>query len=52
MKRFEDALINEGRNEGIEEGKEKVAKQMKLNNEPIEKIIKFTELTKEQIDKL
>ena len=41
---------------GIEKGEKigmkKVAKQMKLENEPIEKIIKFTGLTKEQIEKL
>jgi PD-(D/E)XK nuclease family transposase len=35
----------------FDEGIIKVAKLMKLNNEPIEKIIKYTELTKEQIDR-
>ena len=35
--------------EGIEKGIEKVAKKMIKENETIEKIIKFTELTKEQI---
>jgi hypothetical protein len=29
-----------------------IAKQMKLANEPIDKIIRFTGLTKDQIDKL
>jgi predicted transposase/invertase (TIGR01784 family) len=42
----------EGREEGLLIGMEKVAKQMKLENEQIEKIIKFTGLTKEQIDNL
>ncbi len=44
--------LEKGRVEGIEQGMEKVAKQMKLENEPIEKIIKFTGFTKEQIEKL
>lgn len=35
----------------FDEGIIKVAKLMKLNNEPIEKIIKYTGLTKEQIDR-
>ncbi len=42
----------EGEKTGIEKGMEKVAKKMKLENEPVDKIIKFTELTKYQIDKL
>lgn len=35
----------------FDEGIIKVAKLMKLNNEPIEKIIKYTGLTKGQIEK-
>jgi predicted transposase/invertase (TIGR01784 family) len=35
----------------FDEGIIKVAKLMKLNNEPTEKIIKYTGLTKEQIDR-
>ena len=34
------------------DGKTEVAKLMKLENEPLEKIIKYTGLTKEEIDKL
>ena len=41
-----------GKIKGKIEGKFEIAKQMKSENEPIEKIIKFTGLTKEQIDKL
>jgi hypothetical protein len=37
---------------GMEKGIEKVAKQMLNENEPIDKIIKFTGLTKDQILKL
>jgi len=33
-------------------GIEKVAKQMKLRGEPIEKIIEYTNLTKDQIERL
>ena len=64
-KRYEKYLINtakdrdaintakeEGQEKGEKIGMKKVAKQMKLENEPIEKIIKFTGLTKEQIEKL
>jgi predicted transposase/invertase (TIGR01784 family) len=36
----------------IFETKIEIAKEMKLSNEPIEKIVKFTGLTKQQIDKL
>ncbi len=42
----------EGRKEGIEIGVEKVAKEMLKNNEPIEKIIIYTGLTREQIETL
>ncbi|NJL74981.1 MAG: Rpn family recombination-promoting nuclease/putative transposase [Saprospiraceae bacterium] len=48
--------IVEGEKIGMEKGKqqtfEKIAKQMKADNEPIEKIIKFTGLTKEQVEEL
>ena len=40
--------LRKGRDEGMEE----VARQMKLDNEPIEKIMKFTGLSKDKIDKL
>ncbi len=38
--------------EGIEKGIEKVTIEMLNKDEPIKKIIKFTGLTKEQIEKL
>ena len=34
------------------DGKTEVAKMMKLENEPIDKIIKYTGLTKDEIEKL
>ncbi|WP_367364648.1 Rpn family recombination-promoting nuclease/putative transposase [Candidatus Tisiphia endosymbiont of Nedyus quadrimaculatus] len=50
----------EGREKGREEGREKgreeerisMAKEMLLNNEPMEKIIKYTKLSKSQIENL
>ena len=46
----------EGIEEGIEQGVDKrnleIAKTMKADNEPIDKIIKYTQLTKEQIEKI
>ena len=33
-------------------GKEKIAKKMKDSNKPIDEIIEFTGLTKEEIEKL
>ena len=42
----------EGRMEGIEEGKLGIARTMKADNEPIDKIIRYTQLTKEQIEKI
>ena len=42
----------EGREEGREEGKMEIAKAMLLDNESVDKIIKFTGLTKQEIGKL
>jgi len=46
----------EGREEGIEEGKKKnaikIARKMKAKGRPIDEIVEFTELSKEEIDKL
>lgn len=39
----------EAREEGIKQEKMQVAKEMLKDNEPIEKIIKYTKLSKEQI---
>lgn len=44
-----EAGKEEGREEGIEQEKMQVAKEMLKDNEPIEKIIKYTKLSKEQI---
>jgi len=49
--KFEEGL-QKGLKEGIQKGIKKVALQMLEDNEPIEKIMKFTGLTKEQILKL
>ena len=42
----------EGKEEGIEEGIKKVAKMMKDDKYPIDKIMKYTKLSKEEIEKL
>jgi predicted transposase/invertase (TIGR01784 family) len=47
-----DTARDEGKMEGKIEGKIETAKLMLSEDEPIEKIIKFTGLTKEQIEKL
>lgn len=47
-----EKLRNEGREIGKEEGKEKVALQMLLENEPVEKITRYTGLTKDRIEEL
>ncbi len=56
IKNIVDTSHGEGIIEGLEkgkiEGKIETAKAMKEDNEPIEKIIKYTQLTKEQIEKL
>ena len=48
--------IRQGREEGLQEGmKERskaIAKKMLEKNKPIEEIMEFTELTKEEIEKL
>ena len=44
--------IEEGREEGREEERIEIAKEMLKDNEPLEKIIKYSKLTKEQILKL
>ena len=48
MKRARD----EGKREGIEEGKLETARQMKADGEPVEKIIRYTGLTKACIENL
>ena len=45
-------VVDTSREEGIEEGKFFFAKQMKQNGESIDKIIEYTQLTKEQIEQL
>ena len=41
-----------GRKEGIKEGIKEMVKKMKAEKIPIEKIIKITELTEEEINKI
>lgn len=43
---------NEGKIEGKQQGKIEMAKKMLLKNKPIDEIIEFTELTKEEINKI
>ena len=44
--------FKEGREEGREEKAIEMAREMKAGNEPIEKIMKYTKLTEEQINAL
>jgi len=46
------AKLQKSYEEGEAETKIKVVQEMLLGNEPIEKIIKFTKLTREQIESL
>jgi len=56
MKNSLDTAFEEGKEEGKEEGREEgmenVAKEMLRDKEPMEKIIRYTGLTHEQIEKL
>ncbi len=56
MKNVVDTSREEGIKEGIKEGKEQItlrfAKEMKANKEPLDKIMRYTGLSKEDIDKL
>jgi predicted transposase/invertase (TIGR01784 family) len=54
LKTYRDlkGVIDTAFDEGKVEGKVEMAKLMKSDNEPIEKIIKYTGLTKDEIDKL
>ncbi len=44
--------LEKGLEEGLEKGLEKVAKQMLSDGENIEKIIRYTGLSREEIEKL
>ncbi len=44
--------LDTAKEEGVEEGKIDVAKEMLKDNEPLEKIIKYIGLTSEQIEKI
>ncbi len=52
LKNSLDTAKEEGIEQGIEKGIVRVAKKMLSNNEPLEKIIKFTGLSPQQIEKL
>ncbi len=52
LKNVVDTLFDEGKAEGKEERNFEIARQMNSAGEPIEKIIRFTGLTKEEIEKL
>ena len=49
-------VVDTSREEGIKEGKEQItlqfAREMKTNKEPLDKIMRYTGLSKEDIDKL
>lgn len=52
LKNVVDTSFDEGKAEGKEERNIEIARQMKSEGEPIEKIIRFTGLTVEEIEKL
>ncbi len=52
LKNSLDTAKEEGREEGFEEGKLNVAREMLLAGEPVEKIIRYTGLTQQQIERL
>ena len=52
LKNVIDKAFKDGESQGRIEGKIETAKMMKADNEPIEKIMRYTGLTKEQIDDL
>lgn len=52
IKRENRRLINQGKREGRKEGRIEIIKNMKLENLPVELIIKITGLSKEEIEKL
>lgn len=52
LKNVVDTSFDEGKAEGKEERNIEIARQMKSEGEPLEKIIRFTGLTKEKIEKL
>ena len=54
LKQYRDIKnsLDTAREEGMEKGIEKVAVEMIKDNEPIEKIIKFTGLSKQEIETL
>jgi predicted transposase/invertase (TIGR01784 family) len=51
-KRYDEEGIQKGKEKGIQEQKKKMAKMMKQNGEPAEKIIAYTGLTKQVIQRL
>lgn len=52
LRKAEEAGVRRGIKEGIKEEKIKAARKMKEDNLPIDTIIKYTNLTKEEIEKL
>lgn len=52
MSSLSEAVFQEGREEGREEGKLEIAKNMLKDNLPLEVIVKYTGLSKEEIEKL
>ena len=47
-----EKLINEGMEKGKEEGREEVALQMLFENEPVERIARYTGLSRDRIEEL
>ena len=52
MCEFSEALIEQGREEGIEQGVTRVAQNMLRKNTPIDMVVEFTGLPKNEVEKL
>jgi len=52
LKNVVDTSYEEGKVEGIEEGKRDIARQMKAAGEPLEKIMRYTSLSRAEIEAL
>ncbi len=52
LKNVVDTSFDEGKAEGKEERNIEIARQMKTEGEPVDKIVRFTGLSKDEIEKI
>ena len=52
MCEFSEALIEQGREEGIEQGVTRVAQNMLRKNTPIDMVVEFTGLSQADVEKI